>query len=267
MHNRFIPAEVDPITRNSTFYECRNCLTKRDGTPGIDPDVFFNFPPANLTYASRVLLGFGGLDTIADNFTISIYKQHPFWAVVIDLLDGISAPDYLPFGRDQWYLNMSEDWELTAANALARLPSMITIGAEQFLSRIPREEGATEKHYVVTTLEVKWGRAVATLIALTAGQVLTIVIVWCASRRVLLRDHDSFLAVARLLRTAVNMSEGVVPASSVASGKALAESIQKSAAPPGTIRYGTRRVKSKYEVDIWDDVDNEFPSPRKGTYS
>jgi hypothetical protein len=125
------------------------------------------------------------------------------------------------------------------------------MGAERQLPRVPRERGAAELPFVVTSLEVKWTRA-------AAGQLLAVAVVFYAARGVPVRDHDSFLSLARLLRTAVNTVEG----GSAAGGEELAESIRETAG--GGIRYGTRRVgdaeteRERREVDLWNDVDGVF---------
>lgn len=77
-----------------------------------------------------------------------------------------------------------------------------------------------------------------------------------------MRDHDSFLAAARLLCTTVNaVGEG----GSAVRGEELAERVRE-AAGLGGIRYGTRRVvrdeegnRERLEVDLWNDVERVFP--------
>jgi len=46
-------------TMNTSFFECTACLKDRNEKPGLDHDVFFNFPVASLLYAVGVLLNFG----------------------------------------------------------------------------------------------------------------------------------------------------------------------------------------------------------------
>jgi hypothetical protein len=69
------------------------------------------------------------------------------------------------------------------------------------------------------------------------------------------RDHDSHLAVAVLLRRAVDAAGG----RSVDTGEELAARLGKKGVG---MRYGTRRGEGGgwREVDLWDDVEGSFPS-------
>jgi hypothetical protein len=114
-------------------------------------------------------------------------------------------------------------------------------------------------------------------------------VVYVYSRGVWVRDHDSFLAIARVLTTAVVKGEG----RSSDTGEKLAERIREVACPDGVpygtktpgspgkgsdtgeelvegMRYGTRKTGSPgreiYELDIWNDVDAVFPRHEGANY-
>jgi len=143
--------------------------------------------------------------------------------------------------------------ELYAANIAARLPILAIMGAEEQLPRVTREEGASEKPFITTCLEVKWERAIGVLAGILVGQLIAIGVVFYASKGVAVRHHDSFFSVARLLRTAM----GTVKGRSADTGEQVADSIQETA---GGIRYGMRTVcddvsgRQWREVDLWNDV-------------
>jgi hypothetical protein len=97
------------------------------------------------------------------------------------------------------------------------------------------------------------------LAAILLGHLLAIGVVSFTCKGVLIRDHDSYLSVARLLRTAVSTIEG----RSTDSGKELADRISDGAAEVNGagMRYGTRTKSNKdgrqrVEVDLWYDVKN-----------
>ncbi|EGS21200.1 uncharacterized protein CTHT_0030460 [Thermochaetoides thermophila DSM 1495] len=252
--------------------QLRTCLTDGNGRPGMPQNVFFNYPAENSTYASRVLLSFPAQDDrLYDygqgSFNAKLYKDQAFYNFTLDLADDCYAPSFISDMTDDWYANLDfNGYEVSAANIMARVPILTLIGAEKILPRVTLLKGATEQHTVVSTLDVKWGRAATTLAALTAGQAIAVVIAWFASRGILLRDHDSFLSIGRIFRTAMTKIEGTPEGGSLASGRQLADAIQKSAYPPGKIRYGTRKKMDWYELDLWDDVDYFFPDPGQAKY-
>jgi hypothetical protein len=147
-------------------------------------------------------------------------------------------------------------------------------------------------------LEVRWDRGMGVLGAILAGQLLAVGVVYVYSRGVWVRDHDSFLAIARVLATAVVKGEG----RSSDTGEELAKRIRGVACPDGApygtktpgspgkgsdtgeelaegipgvacadgMRYGTRKTGSPgreiYELDIWNDVDPVFPRHEGAKY-
>jgi hypothetical protein len=175
----------------------------------------------------------------------------------LHFMNNLNVMKYKDFGEDWYRMPVPAEYELYTAHLVARLPILAIMGAERQLPRVPRDKGAVERPFVVTSLEVKWTRAAGVLAGILAGQLLAVAVIFYTSRGVPVRDHDSFLSVARLLRTAVNTVEG----GSTVSGKDLAESIGETV---GEVRYGTRRVcdaeteRERHEVDLWNDVDRVF---------
>ncbi|KAK0711757.1 hypothetical protein B0H67DRAFT_491133 [Lasiosphaeris hirsuta] len=249
--------------RNATFFECTTCLKRRDGNPGLDQGLFFNFPSAKLPYAAGVLLNFGPFDRrygySAGQFSAKEYgsQEHS-----MHFINGLGAMRYAELGESWYSTPVSATYELYAAHLAARLPILAIMGAERQLPLVTREQGASSQPFIVTSLEVKWGRGFGVLGAILVGQLLAVGVVFGYSRRVPVRDHDSFLSVARLLRTAMNTIRG----RSADPGKELAESIRGTI---GGIRYGTRRGRDPKtgrewrEVDLWNDVASVFPKGEK----
>jgi hypothetical protein len=252
---------VSQLIRNATVFECTTCLNDRDGEPGLGRDLLFNFPVGNLSYASGILLSFGPHDRIYQ-YSAGMFsaKEYGSQEHTMHFINNLNVLRYKDVGDDWYRTPVPAEYELHTAHLAARLPILAIMGAERQLPRVTRDRGASEQPFIVTSLEVKWGRAVAVLAAILAGQLLAVGVVVYASRGLLVRDHDSVLAAARLLRTAVNTVEG----GSAARGKELAEGIRE-AAGPGGIRYGTRRVRDeeadreRLEVDLWNDVESVFP--------
>lgn len=240
------------------MFECTTCLKGRNGNPSLDSDLFFNFTSANVSYAAGILLNFGSFDRIYQ-FSLGglSAKEYESQEHAKHFINGLTAMTYDEFG-EKWYSKpVSTEYELHTAHLAARLPILAIMGAERQLPRVTREQGASEKPFIVTSLEVKWPRAIGVLVAILTGQLLAVGVVFYASRGVPVRDHDSFLSLARLLRTAMNTVEG----RSAHCGEDLAKSIQEP------LRYGTRRVPGKTgeerEVDLWNDVDDIFPKGKK----
>jgi len=97
------------------------------------------------------------------------------------------------------------------------------------------------------------------LAVLMAGQLLAVAVVVFVVGNVPIREHDSYLTAARLLRTAMNTAE----ARSMASAKELAESVKEKLTTEG-IRYGTRVIDEKRRcMDVWEDVERKFPKDVK----
>ncbi|KAL1841684.1 hypothetical protein VTJ49DRAFT_6723 [Mycothermus thermophilus] len=241
--------------RFGTLYECRTCITDRHGEPGISGDIFFNYNASLVPYATGLLLMFGA---IGSNSRVSYglgeleTKKYDAEDQTMHFLNGLTTQ--LSTSRTEYAVPIEQ--ELTAAHLAAQLPILAMIGAQEMLPRVVRDEGASEQAVIVTTLQVKWPRAIAVLAGVLAVQLLVVAVVWSLSRRVPVVDHDSVFVAARLLRTAMSTVEG----GSLASGRDLAEGIGKVA---GKMRYGTRRIyggnEEVYEADLWEDVEDVFP--------
>ncbi|KAK4113397.1 hypothetical protein N656DRAFT_616015 [Canariomyces notabilis] len=275
-----------------TIYECLTCLTEKNHKPGFRSNFFHGCPTENALYAAGIALriggGFGVLGSIMDSM-VSIttegtgrddriaFRRYPIDADSHEFVDEV--PEGYP---DIAFESPPNDWfkypihpndELHVADSTARVPILAFLGAEERLARVTLEKDAFERTFSMTKLEVKWDRAISTLAALLAGQVLVIGVVFWACRGVPIRDHDSYLSVARLLRTAMDSVEG----GSSDSGRELAQRIQDELTRRAQnedaevskleIRYGLRTRPNEdggelAEVDIWSDVkgfDRQLP--------
>lgn len=85
------------------------------------------------------------------------------------------------------------------------------------------------------------------------GQVLAIAVAIFYCRKVFIRDYASSLSIARLLKTTMEEVEGM----STCTGEKLMEYLDRKGV---MMRYGTRRKGDEaLEVDLWNDVEDEFP--------
>jgi hypothetical protein len=302
LHNEVYPSQ------NSTFYECTTCL--KSGPPGsidtgLNTNLFFNFPSGNLTYAAGILLSFGAFDRVygddrvySDHRGMFSAKEYSSMDYTMHFVNQLGAMRYSDLGESWYTTPVSTEYELHAAHLTARLPILATMGAEERLPRTARDPGASEQPFIITSLEVRWDRGMGVLGAILAGQLLAVGVVYVYSRGVWVRDHDSFLAIARVLATAVVKGEG----RSSDTGEELAKRIRGVACPDGApygtktpgspgkgsdtgeelaegipgvacadgMRYGTRKTGSPgreiYELDIWNDVDPVFPRHEGAKY-
>ena len=174
----------------------------------------------------------------------------------IDYINNLFKDD---FEKDWTQVPIPTSWVLDVAHLTARLPILPIIGAQMRLPRILRDPGEPAEPFVLTGLEVKWARAVWILAALMGGQLLMVAVVAFLTRKVPVREHDSYLAVARLMRTAMNTAER----GSTAAAEELAESIRGKLRADG-IRYETRMINQRTRcVDLWEDVERKFPKDVK----
>ncbi|KAK3349081.1 hypothetical protein B0T25DRAFT_569733 [Lasiosphaeria hispida] len=276
------------VTAKATFYECNVCLSDQGDKPGLSSSAFHGFPAENASYAAGVLLRFASfepldaLDALEALFTLflSLFTDDPAddsssdyyskkgYACLdndMDFMSGIAVLSPDKDGADWLRSPVPAGYELHAAHLAARVPILAIIGAEQLLPKVLREAGTSERPYITTSLEVKWGRSFGVLGAILTGQLLAIAVVFYAARRVVLRDHDSYLSVARLLRTAVSsLGDESTRSGSTDSGEVLAERIQENAGVKARgIKYGTKTVSKQGNpdmlvVDLWHDVDEAF---------
>ncbi|RYP01586.1 hypothetical protein DL765_010851 [Monosporascus sp. GIB2] len=263
LNREIYPSHRNEYERNATFFECTTCLTDRNNNPGVGSDLFHGFPAGNVSYAAGVLLRFGPFDRIYQfepSSPLSV-KEYSSQEHTMHFINHIGALTYEKDGEDWFTHSVPAEYELHAAHLAARLPILAIIGAERQLPRVTRENGASERPYITTRVKVRWDRAIGVLAMILVGQLLAVVVVFFSCKGVFIRDHDSFLSVARLLRTAVNTIEG----GSADSGKELANRIRAETGEGsvGGMRYGTRTKcnedgRQQVEVDLWHDVDNIF---------
>lgn len=248
-------------SRNSTFFQCTTCLKggPNGANKGLDQNLFFNFPSDQIAYAAGILLSFGAYDRVTQyGYDVGSFSSREYSSEnhALHFINELGAMRYDRFGEN-WYRTpvVAED-ELHAAHLTARLPILAIVGAERQLPRVPRNPGASEQPYIVTSLEVKWGRGMGVLGAILAGQLVAVGVVYAYSRKVWIRDHDSFLSIASVLSTAIEEGKG----KSSDTGRELATKIGGVASG---IRYGTSRGKSpqrdKVKLEIWKDVGFFFP--------
>jgi len=242
----------------SFFYECTTCLTSNSGIPGLDTSILSNFNSSRLPYAAGILLRIGPFDYFYDysgpsgEFVARVYSSSS---------ERIHQPQPFELPDTPYYFYLEPkfhtkpvplNFEIEIAHLVARLPILAIIGAERELPRKTRDPNATSADaYIVTNLKVKWPRAFGILAGLVAGQVLVIGVAAVATRNVPIRDHDSLLSVARLLRTAMEKIEG----RSMASGEELAECIERELRLGEGMRYGTEIVdEGTRRVDLWEGM-------------
>jgi hypothetical protein len=232
---------------NPSYFECTTCLSQQSNNPGLElPGLSVE----NSSYAAGLLVRLGAVERLYESDVsvgIRIYPNIQQTAIhfVYGLKDTITGV--------RPHRSVAPNAELYAAHISARLPVLTVMGAETVLPKVLRDAGDREQSYINITLEVRWPRAIAVLVAIVAGQLVAIAVVsfWC--RKVFIRDHDSYLSVARLLRTAVYQIEG----RSMHTGEELATYLEKTGL---SLRYGVRQTEDGYEGDLWVDVSGDFPN-------
>ncbi|CUS15094.1 unnamed protein product [Tuber aestivum] len=246
----------DKHDRNATFFECMTCLTDTNNNPGIGDDILFHQPSENSPLVAGHLLRFGtfervfgGYDSKGSQLAIRLYssmnKNSHF-------LNNMGNELHTGATGDAPHVEVPVEAELYAAHLAARLPLLAIIGADSQLPKVTREKGASEQPFISVALEVKWTRTIVVLVSILIGQLLAVAVVKFMCRNVFLRDHDSFLSLARILKTSMQKVEG----RSAGNGKDLATFLDGEGV---RMRYGTRAREDYLEVDLWDDVQNWFP--------
>ncbi|RYP62383.1 hypothetical protein DL771_009755 [Monosporascus sp. 5C6A] len=220
-------------TVDATLYECKSCLVDQSGNPGLDPNTFHGFPAANIQHAIDVLLTAGVSDAWAQaavGFSDVLWHRTSAYECQKDDKDFMSDIEALSFknhGKDFYKSAVPLGYELRAAHVVGRGPILAVAGAEKLLPKVLKEEGASERPYITTSLEVKWARSLGVLGAIFIGQLLAIGVVFSyTAKKVILRDHDSYLAMARLLRTAVDNCPA--KGRSTDSGEEIARQLQQN---------------------------------------
>ncbi|KAF3941098.1 hypothetical protein ABW19_dt0207094 [Dactylella cylindrospora] len=254
--------EGDVRKRNATYFECTTCLTDRNNEPGIGPDVLRGIPSENLTKIGNLLIRFSAFERVFAYYAPAPEGYYLYGREYSrrDKLAHFSNYLQTVISEGQSKFTVTLEDELWVANLVARIPLLAILGAETKLPKTTRDPGASEQLVVNTALEVRWNRAIAVLVSILVGQLLAIIVVTFGCREILLRDHDSYLSIARLLRTLIDQVDG----RSAEKGEELAKVLGEE-----KVRYGTklsRENPSVYEVDLSNDVREVFEFPR-GEYS
>lgn len=139
---------------------------------------------------------------------------------------------------------------LQAAHVTAWLPLLAIIGAETQLPRGAKDGGAQEQSCLTFAVENKWRRAVGVLVGILGWEILAIILVVRKCRGVPVRDHDSYFAAGRLLRSSLNKIKGGSMATGVELSKALDADLARHHDRPG-LRYGWQNAADGgYEADL-----------------
>jgi hypothetical protein len=244
---------------NAEFLDCRTCLAHNQGEPGLGFGTLHNLPAENTSYVANMLLRQGAWGVVWGRFgeqfpakSTLIMRRYPNDNLenFLDSLQGTFFDIEIGGGTS----GVDYKLGLQAAHVTAWLPLLSIIGAEMQLPKVPKEEGVGDRPFLTFELQIQWGRAVGVLIGIVGLELLAIVLVLCGCRGVPLRDHDSYLAVGRLLRTVLNEVEG----KSVSTGEDLAKWLHDKKGLK--LRYGTRNVDGEYEVDLVKVGTDGFPN-------
>lgn len=247
------------------MFECTTCLSDTNNKPGLGTDIFFGQDPENADTIATLLLNFGAYERVAQappRFGAFAYRFYSSQNMNSHFLNDRESNLDNGATKDAPRVRVPDHAELYAAHLTARVPLLPIIGADSQgqLQKATHEFGASERPFISVVLEVKWTRAAGVLVGIICGQIVAIAIVKRMCRNIFLRDHDSFLSVARLLRTVT----GEVKGRSTETGKELAAALDKELVRKrgdSKLRYGTRnRGGEYYEADMWLDVNNEFPA-------
>ncbi|KAH7310850.1 hypothetical protein B0I35DRAFT_79363 [Stachybotrys elegans] len=245
-----------PWPRNATFLDCRTCLA-HNGGEGLGIGTLRNLPAENTSYVENFLLRQGAHSVIWDRFgeqlpakSTLMIRRYPADNLE-DFLDTLQTTFYdLQLGPGDQY-GIDYKLGLQAAHVTAWLPLLSIIGAEMQLPKVTKEDGATDQPLLTFALQIQWSRAQGVLGGIMGFQLLAIALVVYSCRGVPLRD-DSYLAIGRLLRTALDEIEG----KSIATGQELAKWLNETKGLK--LRYGTRSIEGEYEVDMVN-VGGKFP--------
>ncbi|KAK6496291.1 hypothetical protein TWF481_002316 [Arthrobotrys musiformis] len=244
-------------TDGATYFECTTCLTSRNNERGIGADVLHGLPPGNTSYLANLLLALGPSEHYyqTDSPDSLLIRRYPS---INRIEQFVNALEYeIPV--DQPRADVPVYSELHSANIAARLPILAIMGAEMILPKVTRDGGPSERPFVDVILTVRWSSVIAVLLAIIVGQLLIIIIVILYCRKVLVRDNNSYLSLARLMKSAMEKVDG----RSTDTGVELAEYLETKNV---RMRYGTRNTDKAgvYEVDLWNDVKNSFPDGKYG---
>lgn len=240
------------------IFECKTCITHGPGKTGLSTAVLTKHPGHDLINVSHALLSY---QVLKHQFYISYWSatgKNPPIFFMKDYLDDEYAMSIGSILNET--LKAIPELEVKMANLAARRPILTIIGAQVKLPHIKADPAAKEEPIIITKLEVKWERAIGILAGVLGLNVALVLVTWLVSRNVPVIDHQSTLAVARLVRTALS----VVETGPIAPTGRLADRVKNVS---GTIRYGTRRgtgeYSNLYQLDLWNDVRDEFPKKAK----
>lgn len=264
MNQRFWDIEEKPGECMATFYECTACLRDQDNRAVPDTLLFNRYSTPEATVGAAALLYFGvfgspPLISSRPNSSWPItFSEYPIGtdSTIQPIITEADSRRGLPWNENDIALGA----ELHVANAVARLPIAIVMGAEMQLPRIGKVAGAIERHLNTAILEVRWDRVAGVFIAILAGQVIAVAATIFCCRKVILQDPDNFLPIARLMNTAIKHAEG----RSIDATAEIAAQISNGGAKGERrwMRYGTRNRDGIYKVDLWHDVENNFPEAK-----
>ncbi|KAK0668516.1 hypothetical protein QBC41DRAFT_393570 [Cercophora samala] len=166
LYNEEYLSFLSKFERNATYFECTSCLSTSSGPSeprsGLSPSLFSErIPPSNTSFATDMLLGMGTLERrsqykdTAGLFTRQ-YSAMNTYAHFVNLVGDGTPRRRARSGMPDWYLRpVPVEEEVWVAHLAARLPILGLIGAQRELPRVTKEQGASEKPFVPTALQVK----------------------------------------------------------------------------------------------------------------
>ncbi|PVH97868.1 hypothetical protein DM02DRAFT_657854 [Periconia macrospinosa] len=234
--------------REMALFECFTCISYNNSIPGPGP-----LEPSNTTSSydvSSLLHRIGSFDRVwggrqNDSYSVRVYS-------------GMNKNEHFANNLNEGFkksntTDITRQANLHAAHLVARLPLLAILGADIQLPRVTLIPNALPQKFVDRKLGVSWRESIPVLVSIFVGQTLAIGTVFFYCRKVFIRDHASNLSVARLLKTTIENVNGM----STHAGDKIAEYLEKEGK---MMRYGTRRNDNGVlEVDLWNDVENEFP--------
>jgi hypothetical protein len=249
----------DAYNRNALYFECTACLTDQDGKPGIGANLLPGLLSEDYSKLTYLLLRSPSvrLSIWNDNKTDFPWvsgRAYPEGDVSTNVMSGLKKYINMDMAFEPLY-EVQPNSGLYAAHFIGRLPILAILAGEMKLGRVTRDNGASERQFVNTSAEVRWKGAFCLLGAILGVLMLLIatVIIWC--RHVFVREDDSYLSAARLLKSAMeNVKKG-----SVATGSDIAEHLGENGM---RMRYGARKRSRKiemYVVDLSEDATLPFP--------
>ncbi|KXX77184.1 hypothetical protein MMYC01_207683 [Madurella mycetomatis] len=215
------------VSCESTFYECLTCLRDQNDRAAPETLLFNYYPPLQSFFGATLLLRFGTVgeinmtDPLLGGSTTSDQPR------VINARVSSNSSFAIPFIGSLYSLYIKETRktaearlaaERQAAHIAALLPILVVKGAESRLPRIRKGGERVERHIAMVELEVNWNRVAGVLGAILVGEVIAITVTIIHCRKFILYDYDSFLPIARLLKTAMEHAQGrsVDPAAKIA---------------------------------------------------